>query len=192
MHKPIPPHITSTLRNLVLDGNGAHFQQIKIALWLYLYLVLSLNPETGKVLFDPRQGEKDTGIREETLRSWLGHLRRGGYLSVKKQDKGFLVKVSGTVSKRPKKPSIPEDPLNSDNPKIIPNEVGKANVLAHEIADEFKNGSNLEFYQVLCEDYPLDVINRAFAATKAVPERQIRKSRGALFTYLVKKYAQEK
>jgi len=69
MHQTLPSQIILKLRNLILDPNVFHYRRIKITLWLYLYLILKFNPETGKHLFNLQEGERETGIREETLRS---------------------------------------------------------------------------------------------------------------------------
>ena len=64
--------------------------------------------------------------------------------------------------------------------------------LAQEIAKDFNDEDNIKVYLYLCHRYPKGVIWRAFGVARETPLAQIKKSRGALFTYLVKKYANEK
>ena len=61
--------------------------------------------------------------------------------------------------------------------------------LAQEMAEAFKEESKVEQYQDIFQKYDLDVISRAFAEAKEVPADRIKKSRHALFLYLLKKYA---
>jgi hypothetical protein len=61
---------------------------------------------------------------------------------------------------------------------------------AFEIAETFKDEQNLGLYLVYCRKYPADIINKAFKVAKEIPSEKIKRSRGAFFTYLVKKYAQ--
>lgn len=193
MHQELTSQMTHILRSLILNPDALHYRRIKIALWLYLNLVFRVNPETGKHLFDPQEAANETGIREETLRSWLGHLRRGGYVACQKQGREIVVKISGVKTPRELTGERKDlDRIRSTTSKEIPNHVGRQNALAHEIAETFCDTKNLAAYQVLCENYPLEIIHRAFGVVKNVPQKKIKKSRGALFTYLVKQYAQEK
>jgi len=103
------------------------------------------------------------------------------------------VKISGV--KGLKKPTAERTNENSIQPtasKEIPNHVGQQNTLAREIAETFGDEKNLSYYKVICENYSLDIIHRAFGVVKNVPQKKIKRSKGALFTYLVKQYAQEK
>lgn len=61
--------------------------------------------------------------------------------------------------------------------------------LANEIANAFNDGKYLSMYRFFCEKYDNEAIRRAFEEAKAVPEEQIKKSRPALFIFLLRKYA---
>jgi hypothetical protein len=63
--------------------------------------------------------------------------------------------------------------------------------LARKIAKAFKDDANYRFYLAYCQRYPLKIIWRAFIEVQHVPPERIRKSKGALFNYLVQKYAKE-
>jgi len=172
------------LRSRLIGNDGRNYQRMRQTIWLYLYLVLQLNPRTGRLVTEVSTIGQDMGISEETIRSWLGHLRRKGYVSVKRQGGYWLITVTGL---RP----IPESPPA----KVLrPDEVVNVEKqrLAQRIAKEFEDEGNLPYYQDLCERYPEHLINRAFSEVRKVPELKIKKSRGALFTYLVKKYDSKK
>ena len=67
----------------------------------------------------------------------------------------------------------------------------KRTLLAHTIAVAFQDEAQLSRYLICVKKYPLALVYRAFAEAKAVPEYQIKKSRSALFFYLIKKHAHE-
>jgi hypothetical protein len=75
------------------------------------------------------------GLPEETLRSWLGHLKKWHYVDVEKHEPSYQTS-----------------------------------------------------FETLCRLYPQNIIQKALMETKEVPSEKIKKSRGALFVYLVKKY----
>ena len=67
----------------------------------------------------------------------------------------------------------------------------KQESLALDIAQAFRDENNLKIYLYICKTYPENAIQRAYGEAKQTPASVIRKSRGALFVYLTKKYAQE-
>jgi len=68
----------------------------------------------------------------------------------------------------------------------------KADYLALKIARAFNEESKLPLYRVLCENFNDQVVKKAFDDVMNVPEEKIKKSRAALFAYLLKKYAKRK
>ncbi|OLE55411.1 MAG: hypothetical protein AUG51_02840 [Acidobacteria bacterium 13_1_20CM_3_53_8] len=68
----------------------------------------------------------------------------------------------------------------------------KRELLAQTIAQEFKDLEHVTRYLQCCKKYPHFIVYRAYAEAKAMPTEQIRKSRQALFFYLLKKYAHER
>lgn len=67
----------------------------------------------------------------------------------------------------------------------------KRDYLAQLIAQTFNVEADIKRYQNVCRKYALRVVWRAFAEAKSVPASQIKKSRPALFFYLLKKYSHE-
>lgn len=82
-------------------------------------------------------------------------------------------KKTGTVSKKPKPKSREEQ-------------------LAWDIAQALNDKENLGLYISYCRKYSERIIWRAFGETKEISTDKIKKSKGALFTYLVKKYSKKK
>lgn len=60
------------------------------------------------------------------------------------------------------------------------------------IAEAFKDGARLAMYVRLCKKHGIPLVLRAFAETKATPQESIKKSRLALFRYLLNTYAKER
>jgi DNA primase large subunit len=59
------------------------------------------------------------------------------------------------------------------------------------IAEAFNDEEQINLYLIYCKKYPDEIIQRAFAAARDFPEEKIRKSRAAIFFYLIKRYTHE-
>jgi len=57
--------------------------------------------------------------------------------------------------------------------------------LANEIAETLNDRDALPFYLGLTKKYQEDFLRKIMAKVMSIPEANIRKTRGALFTYLV-------
>jgi len=75
---------------------------------------------------------------------------------------------------------------SSENPRLT----FPRDALAFEIAQTLNDEKNLALYLAYCRRYSAEIINRAFEVVKETPIERIKRSRGAFFTYLVKRYAQ--
>lgn len=60
--------------------------------------------------------------------------------------------------------------------------------LALEVARTLHEEHRLPVYLELCKTHSTEVIRRSLEEVKRVPESRIRKSKAALFTYLLKKH----
>jgi hypothetical protein len=67
----------------------------------------------------------------------------------------------------------------------------KSEHLAAMLAAAFNDEEKIGLYVVYCKKHPHEVIQRAFADAQNFPEERIKKSRVALFFYLLKRYAHE-
>jgi hypothetical protein len=63
--------------------------------------------------------------------------------------------------------------------------------IASMIAESFSDLQRIKLYSNCCKKYPLRIVLTAFSEAKAFPEVRIKKSRAALFFYLVKTYAHQ-
>ncbi len=182
-------HESTTLRRgLVADREAKHFRAMKQSLWLYLYLLLAVNRATGTRLLSPGAVAREMGIREETIRSWLGHLRRQGYVRVERVGSHLHVtvkkwgqeSVKETLHSTPASKKAPENgdhtPPRSES-LLTPEELARR--LGAEPVDEFLTEAVEEVDAATLEDI--------VAQVERVPEERIRKSRLALFRYLLKR-----
>ncbi|PIZ82103.1 MAG: hypothetical protein COY02_00690 [Parcubacteria group bacterium CG_4_10_14_0_2_um_filter_41_6] len=60
--------------------------------------------------------------------------------------------------------------------------------LAFQVADGLEDVKNLRLYESYCRRYPAEVILAAYVRAREVSPDKIKKSRGALFNFLVQKY----
>lgn len=62
-------------------------------------------------------------------------------------------------------------------------------LLAVDLARGLDDSENLAFYLHCTKRYPEPILRSLFSKVKNVPAEKIKKSRGALFNYLIQKYA---
>lgn len=68
----------------------------------------------------------------------------------------------------------------------------KREYLAQSIAHTFGDSDREHLYLQSCKKYSLSLVYRAFAEAKSYPPERIRKSRAALFFYLLKQYSHDR
>ncbi|MGP8321424.1 MAG: hypothetical protein ACT6FE_03750 [Methanosarcinaceae archaeon] len=64
--------------------------------------------------------------------------------------------------------------------------------LALKIAKSFNEEKDVKLYLYMTKHYKETAINKAYENTMKVPDEKIKKTRSALFFFLVKKYDKEK
>lgn len=171
-----PQPIALSLDRRILEHPRAyHLRRMRAGLWLYLDLLarLPVGAETFEV--EPAAIGRDMGLPEGTIRSWLGHLRKAGYLDA--------VRLNGKVRVTMKRAEAPGPP-----PPVMarPTRFFTVPKLQRALGEP----GNEEALQAALSLYSDSVVKRALAGTLAVPETQIRRSRTALFIYLLKRHAQ--
>lgn len=67
----------------------------------------------------------------------------------------------------------------------------RAKALAQEIAQAFGDTSQIDTYRRICEAHNHQVVYRAYREAVDVPLSKIKKSRSALFNYLIRKYEEK-
>jgi hypothetical protein len=65
----------------------------------------------------------------------------------------------------------------------------KQEKLAQELADALNDHDSIQFYRECTLKYSEDFLRKKMQKVLSIPEDQIRKSRGALFTYLIRDHA---
>jgi hypothetical protein len=65
----------------------------------------------------------------------------------------------------------------------------KQEKLAQELASAFNDQDSLRFYRECTLKYSEDFLRKKMQKVLSIPEDQIRKTRGALFTYLIRGHA---
>jgi hypothetical protein len=171
-----PPPITLTLDRRILEHPRAyHLRRMRAGLWLYLDLLARLPADATTFEVEPAAIGRDMGLPEGTVRSWLGHLRKAGYLDA--------VRLNGKLRVTMKRVEVhePAPPTASTPTRFFT--VAKIQRALSETSDE----TTLQAVLNLHSD---EIIKQALAGTLAVPETQIRRSRTALFIYLLKRHAQ--
>lgn len=159
--------------HLIRHPEALHLRRMRIGLWLYLELLSRL--ESGDIVeFFPEITAQQMGLKVGTVRSWLGHLRQAGYIRVRRADGRMLVTVRGAQAAEPVKPPAPTRFFT-----------------VRKLQDALGEDGNSESFEAALTVSSDRVIQRALAATLAVPGEQIRKSRTALFLYFTKRYSHE-
>ena len=64
-------------------------------------------------------------------------------------------------------------------------------LLAFDLATALNDRKSLFVYLSYAKRYPESILRRILGDVKEIPAGKIKKSRAALFSYLIKKYAQE-
>jgi hypothetical protein len=169
------PIILSLDRRILEHPRAYHLRRMRAGLWLYLDLLARLPAGAETFEVEPAAIGRDMGLPEGTIRSWLGHLRKAGYLDA--------VRFNGTVRVTMKHAAAPEpaSPIAATPSRFFT--VAKLERALGEAGNE-------EALQAVLNLHPDPIIQRALAGTLAVPEPQIRRSRTALFIYLLKRHAQ--
>ena len=144
---------------------------------LYLDLLARLPTGAGTIEVEPAAVAGAMGLPEGTVRSWLGHLRKAGYIEVER--------LNGTASVTIERKEDAKAEGQSEPPKLdrffTPAKVMRA------LGERPDPGA----IEDAVAHYPDPVIRRALAGTLATPAEKIRRSRTALFLDLLKRYAQE-
>lgn len=170
-----PDLVTIALDHRIIEHpQAAHFRKMRAAIWLYLVLLARLKTESA-VDIEPGAVATATGLPEGTIRSWLGHLAKSRYVDVERRNGGFRVTVRGIQ---------PPKPVDAPAP---PHRAFSVEGLARSLGD----GADRNALDEALDEYSDDAIRKALAGALAVPDEKIRRSRTALFLYLLKRHEQD-
>lgn len=171
---PSPDTVTLTLdRRLLCHPRAYHLRHMRLGVWLYLDLLARLPAGAESLEVAPAAIGQEMGLPEATVRSWLGHLRKAGYVDVER--------LNGTLRVTIRRGFVPEPP-QPVKPRFFT--VAK---LQRALGDQ----ENAVAFEAALRLYADPIIRKALARALAVPDEQIRRSRTALFLYLLKHHHDE-
>jgi DNA-binding transcriptional ArsR family regulator len=158
-------------RRLLRHPRAYHLRRMRMGLWLYLALLARIPAGAESVEIEPAAIGEEMGLPEATVRSWLGHLRKAGYVSAER--------LNGSVRISIRDGAVPE-PIEVPRQRFF---------TAAKLRRALGDAGSTEAFDAVLEDHADTVIQRALAGALAVPEAQIRRSRTALFFFLLKRYS---
>jgi DNA-binding transcriptional ArsR family regulator len=144
-------------------------------IWLYLALLSRVSPGSDTVEVEPAILASTMGLSQPTVRSTLGHLKKAGYVAIARRDGVTAVQLR-RISLR--KASPPE-----------PRQSRRFSVQGLEKA--LGDTGYRESLDAALTAHPDETIQRALAGALSVPTEEIRRSRTALFLYLLKRNTHE-
>jgi DNA-binding transcriptional ArsR family regulator len=171
---PSPHTLSLTLdRRLLRHPRAYHLRRMRMGVWLYLDLLARLSSGAGSIEIEPAAVGEEMGLPEATVRSWLGHLKKAGYVEA--------MRLNGKIRVSVRKGFVPEAPAA---PKTRFFTVAK---IERALGDKL----NTAAFEAALKLHSDEVIRKALAGALAPPEDQIRRSRTALFLYLLRRHANE-
>jgi hypothetical protein len=165
--------ITLTIdRRLLEHPRALHLRRVRAGVWLYLVLLSKLPAGKDTLDIEPEAVGRSMGLSEGTVRSWLGHLRKSGYLEAEHLNGVTRVRLKAVATLTEERPRGSDQLPRFFTPEKLEDALGEQ---GHRLA--------LEAAMRLHADR---AIRQALAGALAVPATKIRRSRTALFLYLLK------
>ncbi len=155
-------------RVLLEHPHAMHIKRMRSAIWLYLALVSQLSAGDDTIEIDPAALSDSMGLAESTIQTWLGHLKKGRYVAM-------LQREDGSVRLRIK--HIQPEP-SALKRRLEPTVAGLERALG-------ETGYRERLTEAIAA-HPPPVIAYALDRATDVPRSKIRRSRTALFLYLLK------
>lgn len=172
-----PTPITITLdRGIVEHESALHVRRMRAAVWLYLDLLARLPAGNDEVAVDLPTIAKAMGLPEGTIRSWIGHLRKHRYVRLRRVGDALQVTLRH-VARQPAPTATLPTPVRLFTAAKLERALGEP--------------GHRDGLDAALDAHTDDVIKRALAGALAVPAAEIRRSRTALFLYLLKRHAED-
>src|SRR5258705_4307389 len=96
--QPIPLQLD---RRILEHPRAYHLRRMRAGLWLYLDLLARLPAGAETFEVEPAAIGRDMGLPEGTVRSWLGHLRKAGYIDAMRLNGKVRVSMKRVVTPEP-------------------------------------------------------------------------------------------
>lgn len=158
-------------RRLLRHPRAYHLRRMRMGLWLYLDLLARLPAGTGTLEVEPAVVAGELGVDEGFVRSWLGHLRKAGYLDAERLNGTVRISIREGATSRT---------MEAPRQRFF---------TAAKLQQSLGDSANAEAFEAAIREHPDTLIRSALAGTLAVPDGQIRRSRTALFFFLLKRHA---
>lgn len=81
-------------RGLVVHPEAKHYRRMKSAVWLFVYLLLHADRQSGFLKRKLRTISLDTGIKARTIRGWLRLLKIAGYVETRTNGRCLVIQVT--------------------------------------------------------------------------------------------------
>ena len=136
-------------RGLVVDPEAKHYRRMKSALWLFIYLVLHADRQSGSLKRKLQTISLDTGIKARTIRGWLRCLRSAGYIETRSTGRCLVIVVlkwKGSGWKNPDTQSWPVSATQRRPNPVSPNGSYRARITRH-YAEIRKSRPELTIYR---------------------------------------------
>ncbi|MFA5393972.1 MAG: hypothetical protein WC081_06195 [Candidatus Ratteibacteria bacterium] len=147
--------------------------------------IIGKRPDSGNVEKESVQirtgNVSELGHVEESLKG-----RKEHYLSQKIKNKGRYDGIDNNINNN----AVVRNSTYMDNENV--SLFTKNELLAMEISNGLNDKESLRAYLSLCRKYPEPFLRKVYKEVKELPIEKIKKSRGALFTYLIQKLCKEK
>ncbi len=157
-------------RRLLEHPEAVHIRRIRAAIWIYLALRARLPTDTDTIEVDPVALARSMGLPEGMIRSWIGHLRKSGYIRAKRLNGTIRVTVVG----------------RGRRPVVAALDAEARFFTLRKLKEALHSRGSDDAFQEALGLYPDPAIQRALAGALAVPQEKIKRSRTALFLYLLK------
>jgi len=79
---------------LVDDPRGKHAKRMGKAVWLYLYLIIHSNWETGRLVRTYETISNDMGIPDRTLKDWMSVLKKFKYVVIVRNPHSLSIQIT--------------------------------------------------------------------------------------------------
>jgi hypothetical protein len=176
-----PEQITLTIERRILEHpRSIHRKRMRAGVWLYLFLLSRLQKGQDTLDLNPQEAGQEMGVPEGTIRTWLGQLRKHRYVRARRTNGSVRVKVRGVAREA------------TEALEALAAAVPKRFFTVQKLERALGETGNRESLEAVLETYPDDAVKRALSGALAVPSEQIRRSRTALFIYLIKRHVQTK
>jgi biotin operon repressor len=124
-------------------------------------------------------------IRCNSSEIQMSHRRNSGVIYFDTNDNNITRNINNNVRKDNNFMNSKPNALDEFRPGT------RLELLAFDLASALNDRKSLPVYLSYARRYPESLLRRILGEVKEIPDRDIKKSRAALFSYLIKKYAQE-